>query len=213
MNFPLISWFSTSPIISTFKKLKNGNPQPRDAAAQYFHPVLLVEDLQFHRGLREGKIPPVAMGDVTSVEKICLMNSYIVCLKIKMYIYIYTYEDAAEYIYVYVYIYIYVYRVPFRFTYNTYFFGVNSFKAPNFADAKTQLVPYVALVEPAHGVFARFQIKEMRRQTLQSLPRPSRCFNGSGSTRVYECEMDFYSYISFYRLASIVSLWWWYNYI
>ena len=111
------------------------------------------------------------------------------------------------YIYVYVYVYIYVYRVPFRFTYNTYFFGVNSFKAPNFADAKTQLVPYVALVEPAHGVFARFQIKEMRRQTLQSLPRPSRCFNGSGSTRVYECEMDFYSYISFYRLASIVSLW------
>ena len=55
---------------------------PRDAAAQDLHPVLVVEDLQFHRGLGKGKIPALMM--------ICVITC-IVSHEIQIYIYIVIY--------------------------------------------------------------------------------------------------------------------------
>ena len=90
-----------------------------------------------------------------------------------MYIYIHIYifiNIIHIYIYMNMHMNIYTYIVPFRFTYHTSNFGVNSVNSP------LCRMPSPALVEPAHGVFARFQIEEMRSQTLQSLPGLSRCW-------------------------------------
>ena len=96
------------------------------------------------------------------------INIIHIYIYIYTYIYIYIYEYAYEYIYIYICIYINI--VPFRFTYHTSNLGVNSVNSP------LCRMPSPALVEPAHGVFARFQIEEMRSQTLQSLPGLSRCW-------------------------------------